>query len=65
MEFDVFEIIYCQDSPTGRTQVLREGLRAWQTELELAGQPDSHLLSFWVTVCQWIFLSRAHALAQA
>lgn len=45
VEFDVPEIIHCKDSATGRTQVLRVGIRACQTELEFAGQPDSHLLA--------------------
>lgn len=56
VEFDVSEIIYYhKNSPTGRTQVLRENLGAQQTELEFAGQPNSHLLSFHMAACQWFF----------
>ena len=65
MEFDEFKIIYCQDSSTQWIQVLREGPRAWQIDLESSGQQNSYLLRFRVAPCQWVFLCMVHALAEA
>lgn len=55
VECDISEVIYYKDSSTGRTQVLRESLRILHTEGGFAGQPDFHLLSFWMVACQWFF----------
>lgn len=46
VEFDVSEITFYKDLPTGKIQVLRESLRALHKELEFAGCLNSHLLSF-------------------
>ena len=56
VRFDTSQIIGCKDSPTARAQELRNSLEALHKELEFAGQPDAHLLSFWRAAGQWFFL---------
>lgn len=55
VEFDVSEVIYYKDSSAERTQVLRESLRILHAQWGFVGQPDFHLLSFWMAACQWFF----------